>query len=320
MGDFIFSINVVAPLFLLIATGYAVKQFRFVSASFLSEANKFVFKFPLPLMLFQNIRDAFINGTFCSFYNAKLILSALIGIVVVIVILFLVVPLFVKRRATTGSLIQGIYRSNFIIYGLPLATSMYGDVAIIPISMLLAIVIPVYNIAAVIILSIFSETKSASSISVFQIIKDIFKNPLILACIAGFAVGILNIGFPAFINNPVNDISKIATPLALLVMGGEFKFQGLRNNFSQVLIASLLKLVVIPTIAIIIFVYAGFRQMELAALLCLFATPTAVASFVMAENMGCDGKISAQIVVMSTGLSAVTIFLFIFILKSMGYL
>jgi predicted permease len=55
-------------------------------------------------------------------------------------------------------------------------------------------------------------------------------------------------------------------------------------------------------------------------LLCLFATPTAVVSYVMAENMGCDGKISAQIVVMSTALSAVTIFLFIFVLKSMELL
>ncbi|MDR2651910.1 MAG: AEC family transporter [Prevotellaceae bacterium] len=319
MSDFLFSINVVLPLFLLIATGYILKQLRFVSESFLTEANKFVFNFPLPLMLFQNIRNTF-DGSFVTLFDTKLILSAFVGIIVVIVILLIVVPLFEKRKATTGSLIQGIFRSNFIIYGLPLATSMYGDSAIIPISMLLGVVIPVYNIAAVVILTVFSETKSVSSISFSLIIKNIFKNPLIIACIAGFVAGTFNIRFPVFIESPVTEISKIATPLALMVMGGLFEFRGLMKNFLPALIASLSKLVVIPLIAMIVFVGMGFRGIELAALLCLFATPTAVASFIMAENMGCDGEISAHIVVMSTALSAITIFLFIFALKSMEYI
>jgi predicted permease len=319
MNDLLFSVNAVLPLFLLIATGYVLKQLRFVSESFLTEANQFVFKFPLPLMLFQNIRNAS-DGSLADLIDVNLVLSAFAGIVVVIVILLIIIPLFGKRRATTGSLIQGIYRSNFIIYGLPLATSMYGDRAIIPISMLLGMVIPVYNVSAVIILTVFSETKSNAAISLPMIIKNIFKNPLIIACIAGFAAGILNIRFPAFIDSPVNEISKIATPLALIVMGGLFRFRGLMNNFVPALAASLSKLVIIPLIAMIVFVWMGFRELELAALLCLFATPTAVVSFIMAENMGCDGETSAHIVVLSTALSSVTVFLFVFALKSMGYL
>jgi predicted permease len=319
MNDFLFSLNVVLPLFMLIATGYVLKQLRFVSEAFLSDVNKFVFKFPLPLMLFQNIRNAF-NGSLITSFNTRLIFTAFIGIIIVIAILLILIPLFEKRRATTGSLIQGIFRSNFIIYGLPLATSMYGNDAIIPISMLLGMVIPVYNIAAVVVLTVFSETKSTSSISFSLIIKNIFKNPLILACIAGFAAGWLHIQFPVFIDKPVDEISKIATPLALLVMGGLFEFKGLRNNFWTVFVASLSKLIFIPLVAMIVFVSMGFRELELAALLCLFATPTAVVSFIMAENMGCDGEISAHIVVMSTALSAITIFLFVFVLKSMRYI
>ncbi|MDR1340191.1 MAG: AEC family transporter [Prevotellaceae bacterium] len=319
MDDFLFSLNVVLPLFMLIAIGYTLKQIRFVSEDFLLEANSFVFRFPLPLMLFQNIRNSF-DGPLASLYNTKLILYASVGIVIVIAVLVVTVPLFGKRRATTGSLIQGIYRSNFIIYGLPLVTGMYGDSAIIPVSMLLGMVIPVYNISAVVILTVFSETKTERSIPFSLIIKNIFKNPLIIACIAGFAAGTLNLRFPVFIDRPVDEISKIATPLALIVMGGLFKFRGLMDNFLSVFIASLCKLLVIPLFAMIVFVYAGFRGLELATLLCLFASPTAVASYIMSENMGCDGKVSANIVVMSTALSAISIFLFIFVLKSAGYL
>ncbi|MDR1595146.1 MAG: AEC family transporter [Prevotellaceae bacterium] len=319
MSDFLFSVNVVLPLFLLIATGYGLKQLRFVSESFLTEANRFVFKFPLPLMLFQNIRNTF-DGSLIDMFDTRLILSAFVGIIIVIAILLIVVPLFGKRRATTGSLIQGIYRSNFIIYGLPLATSMYGDKAIIPITMLLGMVIPVYNIAAVVILTVFSEKKPVSSIPFLLIIKNIFQNPLILACVAGFVAGTINLRFPAFVESPMNEIAKIATPLALMVMGGLFRFKGLMNNFMTVFVATLAKLVIIPLAAMIVFVWMGFRDIELAALLCLYATPTAVASFIMAENMGCDGEISAHIVVLTTALSAITIFLFIFALKLMEYI
>jgi predicted permease len=153
-----------------------------------------------------------------------------------------------------------------------------------------------------------------------MIIKNVVKNPLILACIAGFTVGTFDVRFPSFVEMPVDEISKIATPLALMVMGGLFKFRGLMNNFLPVLAATLFKLVIIPLAAMIVFINMGFRELELAALLCLFATPTAVASFIMAENMGCDGEISAHIVVLSTALSAITIFFFIFALKSMEYL
>jgi predicted permease len=318
VSDFIFSLNVVFPLFLLIAAGYAAREFRFVKESFLTEANKFVFRFLLPLMLFRNIHAALFMDL--DFSNIRLIFSALFGVLITIVILLIIVPLSVKRKAARGSLIQGIYRSNFLIYGLPLAVSMYGDAAIIPISMLMGIIVPVYNVAAIIILTVFSEKKSISSISFLQITKDILQNPLILACIAGGIAGGFNLRFPAIIDKPLHDLATMATPMALLIMGGEFRFRKLKSNFMMVMLASAGRLVFVPLIAMIVFIRMGFREIELAVLLCLFATPTAVVSFIMADNMGCDAEIAAQIVVLTTALSAVTIFLFIFVLKTLNYL
>jgi predicted permease len=103
-------------------------------------------------------------------------------------------------------------------------------------------------------------------------------------------------------------------------MGGEFRFKSLQNNFRPAIFASLSRLVVIPLIAMIVFIYMGFRNVELAVLLCLFGTPTAVTSFIMAENMGCDGELAAQIVVLTTAGSAFTIFVFVFALRIMGYI
>ena len=315
MENLFFSINAVVPLFILITAGYIARQINFVSDNFLKEANRFVFRFLLPLMLFQNIRSTF-HG---NIDHVRLMLSALSGVAVIILISFLVVPLFVKSNARRGSMIQGIYRSNFLIYGMPLASGMYGQEAASIISMVMGIIIPFYNIAAVIILSVYSETRK-EPVSFLLLVKDVFKNPLIQGCIAGMCFGSLGIGLPVVIDKPVSELAGAASPLALFLMGGEFKFRSLSNNLKLVLSATVSRLLVIPAIAVIIFILMGFRTIELSVLLCIFATPTAVSSYIMSQNMGCDGELSAQIVVLTTVASSLTIFIFVYVLRAIGVL
>ena len=315
MNDFIFSINAVGPLVLLIAAGYAARQFNVVSDRFLSEFNRFVFNFLLPLMLFQNIRQTF-RG---DFSNLSLILTAMAGASIVILLSLCIVPLFVKRSGQRGSMIQGIYRSNFLIYGLPLATGMYGQDAAHSIAMLLGVMVPFYNVAAVIILSVFSETRT-NRLSLTQLFLDIARNPLIIGCAAGLLFGALRLELPVFINQPVSDLSVAASPLALFLMGGDFRFRRLNNNLWKVLWATAARLIIVPLVAVLVFIPMGFRTVELSVLLCIFATPTAVSSYIMAGNMGCDGELSGQIVVLTTTASGLTIFLFIFALRSIGVL
>ena len=315
MDDFIFSINAVVPLFILIAAGYAAKQFNFVSDKFLSEANRFVFRFLLPLMLFQNIRNTF-QG---EFTNISLIFTAMAGISIVIILSLGIVPLFVKRRGQRGSMIQGIYRSNFLIYGMPLATGMYGQDAANSIAMLLGVIVPFYNVAAVIILSIFSETRT-NRLSLAQLLWDIVRNPLIIGCVAGLLFGMFRIEIPFMLNKPISELSIAASPLALFLMGGDFKFRSLNNNLWKALSVTAARLIIVPLVAVSVFISMGFRTVELSVLLCIFATPTAVSSYVMSRNMGCDGELSGQIVVLTTAASSLSIFLFVFGLRSIGVL
>lgn len=315
MENFIFSLNVVAPLFVLMATGYIVRQINFINDDFLSQLNRFVFKFLLPIMLFQDIRLSYTG----DFSNTKLIVAAVTGILVVIGVSFLIVPFLVKRKAQRGSVIQGIYRSNFLIYGLPLATGMYGDAAIASISMLMGIMIPLYNVAAVVILSIHSETGN-HKISIKSLLKDIATNPLIIGCFFGLLGGSVHLELPRFIEAPLAQLGAIGAPLALFVMGGEFKFRRLKNNLFKIIFVTFCRLILVPVVALYVFVQLGFRDVDLAVLLSIFATPTAMASYIMARNMGNDGELSAQIVVLTTALSSLTIFFLVYFLRTWGYL
>jgi predicted permease len=315
MDNLFFSFNVVAPLFVLMIAGYVTRLIKFVNDAFLAQLNKFVFQFCLPIMLFQDIRLSYAG----DFSNTKLIFSAVIGITLVIILSFLIVPWVVKRKAQKGSIIQGIYRSNFLIYGLPLATGMYGQSAISSISMLMGIMIPFYNVAAVVILSIYSE-KEQQQLSIKSIFKDIITNPLIIGCFFGLLGGMVHLEFPHFIELPLAQLAATASPLALFVMGGEFKFKSLRNNIYKVITVTFARLVLVPLAAVAVFINMGFRNVELSVLLTIFATPTAMASYIMAKNMHNDGELSGQVVVLTTACSCLTIFLFIYFLRTWGYL
>lgn len=315
MTNFIFSFNVVAPLFVLMAIGYFVHRIKFVSESFLTQLNRFVFKFLLPLMIFQEIRLSYKD----DFSNVKLILTALTGIAAIILISTIIIKLTVKRKGQQGSMIQGIYRSNFLIYGLPVATGMYGSEAIIPITMLMGIIIPFYNVAAVFILSLHSESEN-SGLSSKKLLKEMITNPLLLGSIFGILGGMIHLEFPHSVELPVGQLAATASPLALFVMGGEFRFRSLRNNIYKVIAATVSRLIIIPVVILFVCVKLGFRNVELSVLISLFATPTAIASYIMSKNMGNDGELSGQIVVLTTLLSCVTIFFLVYFMRGWGYL
>jgi predicted permease len=315
MTNFIFSFNVVAPLFVLMAIGYFARQIRFVSDDFFTQLNRFVFKFLLPLMVFQEIRLSY-KG---DFSNVRLILTSVAGVTAIILISAIIIRLTVKRKGQQGSMIQGIYRSNFLIYGLPVATGMYGNEAVAPITMLMGIIIPIYNIAAVIILSLHSESEN-NRLSSRKLLKEIITNPLLLGSVLGILGGMIHLEFPHSVELPVGQLAATASPLALFVMGGEFRFRSLRNNIYKVIAVTVSRLVIIPAIILFICIKLGFRNVELSVLISLFATPTAIASYIMAKNMGNDGELSGQIVVLTTLLSCVTIFFLVFFMRSWGYL
>lgn len=315
MENFLFSIQVVAPLFFLMIGGYAGAHFKILSPAFFTESNKFVFKIALPFLLFRNVFSAVHEGD----VNGKLITTALVAISLMIVLTCLLVPLFVKRSGQQGSMIQAIYRSNFLIYGIPLGMSMYGDEALKSIAMIMAVSIPFYNVTAVLILSYFSETRTSRMFS-WKSVGDVFSNPLIIACLVGVLFGFLHIELPRYIDAPVASIANISTPLALIVLGGQFQFKSLHKNIKMVLSATVLRLILIPMVAMWVFIQLGFRDVELCALFCLFATPTAVVSYIMSDNMGCDGELTAQIIVLTTALSCFTIFGFIFWMRTIGVL
>ena len=312
MENLILSFNVVIPLFINIMFGYFIKRIKLIDERTLKVMNNVTFKTFLPLLLFYNVYKTDLNGAI----NAKLMIFAPAAIFTACILATIVIMFIEKENKRRGVLIQSIFRSNFVLFGLPVVISLFGDESAGITSMIIAVIVPMFNFLAVIVLEIFRGGK----INIRKIGQGIITNPLILSSMAGLSLLFLGIKLPHFLETSINDISKIATPLALIILGGSFQFSGISNNIKQIFIGVFGKLVVIPLIFVPIAIKLGFRDIELATLMIMLTAPTAVSSFTMAEQMDADGELAGQLVVFTSAISVFTIFIWIFVIKQLGYI
>ncbi len=328
---FIFAFNSVAPIILLIILGYFLKIINFYQDSFLKIANKLVFKVLLPVLLFFNI------------YNIESLASIdlhAIGYALAIILLLFFLGLitsaiFVKDKRQKGVIVQCIFRSNFAIIGFPIAEAIGGSEAASVVAILSAFTIPLFNILAVISLSIYS-TEDNNTISIKKILKEIAFNPLI----RGVAFGLLFILIRSFIpvnsqgeliftikNNmkflycAIEDLAAMASPLALIVLGGQFTFKSIKDMKGMIFLGTFWRIVLAPAIgilgAILLTKYTAINIdcINYPAYIALFGSPVAVSSAIMAGAMGSDESLAGQLVVWTSLGSLFTIFIIVFLLK-----
>ena len=306
------SIEAVAPIFLMMSLGYVLKCLKLTDKKGFDVMNKFVFKVFLPLLLFYNIYKT----ETLEIFDSKLIGFTAVGVLAVFVLGYFSVLLISKENPKRGVILQGFFRSNFAILGIPLVDYICGDEVTGLTSLMVAVVIPLYNVLAVVALERFKETDE--SMSLWRLVKGVITNPLIIGCAFGAVFLCLGIKLPNVLEKPVRDISSVATPLAIICLGAGFEFSGVKGYVREIVIVVLSRLVIIPLILMPIAVMLGFSGEALACLLVTFAAPIAVSSFSMTQQMGGDEKLSAQTIVLSSAFCIITLFLWIFALSSFG--
>jgi predicted permease len=312
MDSFLIAVNAVLPMFLLIALGIVLRRLPFMRPQIADGINSLAFKVLLPALLFNNIY----GGELSAVVRPRLIVYCLAGTVVIWLISILITHLAEKGKSKRGALIQGMYRSNFIIFGLPIVINLFGSDKVAVTSFMIAVIVPLFNLLAVITLEIYSGRNTR----IGSLLLDILKNPLIISSVIGFLFMMLQIPLPGFISVTIGNIAGTATPIALIILGAMLQPHKIKDNYSAIGIALAFRLLIAPLITIPLAVLLGFRGVELATILAIFASPTAVSSFVMAKQMGGDGDLAGQIVVFSTLFSCITVFLWVFGTHSLSLL
>jgi len=313
LDSFLVAFNAVGPFLVLLGIGFAAIRMKWTDRPFMDRLNALNYKLFFPFLMFNNVYSAKPE----NMPSVKLIVTGVVSVSLLVVLLMIIVPKIVKENPRRGVIIQGIFRSNFIIYGIPLTTYVFGEEKSSVCGMMIMIMVSLFNIAGVIVLESFRE---GGKIRPKHLLLGIIKNPLLQGCVVGLLFYLLQIRLPHFIATPVSSLASLATTLALVVLGANLKFDELKKNRRTISIVLLIRLILLPTVMVIFAYFIGLRGVELFLILMIFGTPVAASSYPMAQNMGGDGQLAGQLVFVSTVASLVTIFAFIFILSGLGLL
>ncbi len=323
LNDFLYAFNGVMPIFAVALVGYILMQKNFLTDEFVKTSDKLVFRVMLPCLLFTKV--AYTDMSTITKDDVALMLFCVVAAIALTSIMCFVVPLFIKDKAKTGAFIQGVFRSNVAFLGVPFAINLFGNEGGTLASMVLAVVVPVYNVLAVTILCIFNPEKDNETMSaakrVGNIILGIVKNPLIISIVLALPFGIFGVGsyLPDFVEVTVDYFAKASTTLALVTIGASFKIDELRGRIGLAAVATAIKTVILPASFMTLTHFAlGFSGVHLGIIMIVFGTPTAISSYIMAKNMHSDASLANQIVLLSTLFSMFTIFFFSFFLRRMG--
>ncbi|MCI5620695.1 MAG: AEC family transporter [Lachnospiraceae bacterium] len=317
MSNFLFSLNVTLPIFLVMVLGYVLKQTGMLNDNFVTVANKFNFKVTLPFMLFRDISSVDIRQVF----DGKYVLFCALASTACFWLIWGMTKLFVKEQSLRGAFVQGSFRSSAAVMGLAFIQNIYGESAMGPLMIIGAV--PLYNIFSVIVLTFEAETEEGAAgkrdmSKIREACVNILKNPIIIAIALGLVTALIGIDFPTVIDSTINNVAKMATPLALVALGAGFEGRKAMAKMGPTLWAALIKLVLQPVLLLPLAAWMGFTGEKMIGILIMLASPTTPSCYIMAKNMRNDGVLTASIVVTTTLLGAFTLTAWIFILRSLG--
>ena len=308
MENLMISANAVLPMCLVMALGYGTRRLGWLRREEISTINKIAFRIFLPCLLYYNIYCSDLSGSF----DPLLMTYAVGGVLLTFGLALGYTLLTEKLPERRGVLIQGMFRSNYVIMGIPVATALLGADQLGTVSILIAVIVPLFNMLAVVVLEVFRGQKPKPLHILGQIAKNPLSTPLAPRPRAPAPP------LPHILEQTIQSVSAIASPLQLFLLGAFFQFSGLKTYRRELVTVSIAKLIVSPGLFLGLGALLGFRGVAFVSLIGISPPPPAVNSFTMAQQMGGDAELAGDIVVTTSAASILTMFFWIFLFKSLG--
>lgn len=315
LNNLIFSLNATMPIFLMMVLGYFLKKIKLLDEHSTNAINKLVFRVFLPALLFIDMTD----HDFASLWDTSFVTFCAVSTTISIIIAFAISLIF-KGKADQGEFIQASFRSAAASLGIAFMTNIYDNAAMVALMIIGSV--PIYNIVAVLVLSLTapSEQKQDTSALIKKTLKNIVTNPIILGIVVGVIWAAFSLPKPPIMIKSLTYLGNCASPLALIGLGASFEFSDLKESLLPIISVNFNKLFLFCIIFLPVAVMMGFRDEKMVAALIMLGSATTSSSFIMAKNMGHKGVISSSAVMTTTLLSSFTLTLWLFILRSLGYI
>ncbi|ETD70760.1 malonate transporter [Pelistega indica] len=290
----VFGLSVTLPSMLLLFLGWYVNKSHQVDAKFCDQASKIVFRYSMPALLFFSIYSN--HSPFLEQLN--LIFSGIVASL----ILFIGAEFFARRYVANpkdrGVFVQGVFRSNTMIMGLAFVSSAYGAQGVAIGAIFGGAMTLLFNVLAVLTLS--RSDGNNQRLSASFVMKQILKNPLILAILAALLCKTIPIPISPLLEETGSYLSRLALPLALICAGATLDVRSMFKMVDIALWASIGRLLFAPLVTVLVAFFFGLEGVSMGVIFLMTATPVAAASYVMAKAMGANDVAAANIIGITT--------------------
>ena len=310
LQNFIICVNAVIPSAIYLLIGILLKTAGVVSDEDVKKFTRVVFVTLYPFIMFDNLYGKNIGENF----DLLLVVYSVLFTCLQIAVTWFAVSRLVKEDRNKGTMIQSAFRSNIILMGLPVGINLFGKGNVTQVALVILFVVPIYNVMSVVVLERFRGGKA----DLVRTAKNVLKNPIILGAIAAGVVMLIGIKLPVPIEQTVSTLSDCTAPIAMILLGAALNLMGFSSDRKKIAFCVASKIMIWPALGIAGAVWLGMRDVALIAVLLMLATPTALASYAMAESMGGNGRLAGETVVISTIGACFTMPVWLFILKTAG--
>lgn len=314
LSAFAFALTVTLPNILLLILGKILRLKNIISHEFCEQAADLVFKLGLPLLLFTNLVK--MNIDYVS--QMRLVGAGAITVLILFTLAEIYAYFRISEPNNKGVFTQGVFRSNLGIAGLAFIQNAYGEAGVAAGAVYMGLITILLNILSVITLSRTAQGSMGDKVQ--SMIRNIVRNPLIIAIVIALILNALRVPLPEFVLQTFRYLANLALPLALICAGATFDWRSIRRVSDVSLQASVGRLVLAPVVAVGVGGVLGFRGMDMGILFLMTATPVAAASYVMAKAMGANDVAAANIVGLTTVGGMVSASVGVAVLRGVGWM
>lgn len=312
MENFLFTVNAVLPLFVIIAAGWLCQRKRLIVEDNIRFINRLCFRVLFPCIGFSSGYSSTL-----SFSDFRLIGFSLGAYAASFAILLLAVPHFVRSREQACVVIHAGFRSNIVLFGIGMAYNLFGEAGAGPSILTVATMVPLGNVMSVLLMKIYDRGEG-EPVNAASVIRSVATHPLIIAALLGILCSLSGVVLPTIIIEPIRDLAGAAAPIAMLGLGARLNFRSAAEHRRLLAAGCVIKLILLPAAAVAAGWLLGFRQYELGAVFIDFAMPTASVVAIMADSEGGDAALAGEMVVFTSAFSCFTLFAGVYLMRSIG--
>ena len=309
LENLLFSLNMSLPLFIVMGLGCILTHKGFFTENYIAHTTNLVYYVLLPGKMFLDIATSDLSTAF----DIRYVAVATGGVVLQFALAWAAGWLLCPDRSKQSAFSHAAYRGNFVYLGTALLQNIYGVSHVPSATLILALVIPLYNIQGVVLMTV-KERQGRFRLS--TVLLNVLKNPMILAVLAAIPFAYFKIQLPFVVSESLGYFQAATNTMALLVVGGSIRLSALKNDLPLLMRLCGVKLLLMPTIWAAMGIAAGLPAEQLVTLIIVGAMPAAVNVYIITDKMGGDGALACSAVVVTHLVSLFTMTAIIFAMRT----